>query len=200
MKLVEVVIRGVSPLLMHNVRLANPLDRYTKQMGVLNREKKVKNADKEAIAAEMARVEWEGGLYHSETDRHNDGMGPYLPARNIHQAIHEGAKMTREGPAVREGAYAAAPKFRLEYEGPRTVAELWEAGFVDQRMVVVGQAKILRTRPIFEQWSATIRFAINPEVCDADRFIEFIRAAGAFKGVGDGHSGIMAMGRFEVVE
>jgi hypothetical protein len=200
MRPIELTIRGTSPLLMHNVRMANPLDKYSKDMARLNKAKKVKGADKDQLAEEMARVEWEGGLYHSSTDLGNDdGMGPYLPARNIHKAVLEAARMSREGQGVEQGVYTGATKFRLEYAGPRGVQELYDAGFVDQRMVVVGQAKVLRSRPAFPTWQATVKFMVQPDVCDLDRFVEFVRTAGLYKGVCDGHKGIMGMGRFEVL-
>lgn len=194
MKVVELKIKGTSPLLMHNVRLANPMDPFAKRLSELNRAKRVKGADKEAIAEQMARVEWEGGLYMG------DG-GPILPARNIHKSILEAARLTKEGKGVERGTFAIGPGFPLEYDGPRTIEEMWtHGGFVHAAEVVVGASKVVRTRPVFSPWGATIRFAVNPEVCEPERFVEYVRSAGAFIGTCDGHKGIYGMGRFEVVE
>lgn len=193
MKRVELTIRGTSPLLMHNVRLANPMDPFAKRLAELNRAKRVKGADKEAVAEQMARVEWEGGLYL-------DKDGPVLPARNIHKSILEAARLTKEGKGVERGTFAVESAFRLVYDGPRTIEEMWaHGGFVHAAEVVVGGSKVVRTRPIFSPWEATIRFAVNPEVCEPERFVEYVRSAGTFIGTCDGHKGIYGMGRFEVL-
>lgn len=198
MKLIEASIRGTSALLMHNVRLANPFDPYTKRIVEFTKSKKVKGADKEAVSEDLARAEWEGGLYHTATERSNEGIGPYLPARNLHKAVLEAARMTKEGPSVERGSFLIVQKFGLLYEGPRGVQELYDAGFVDQQVVVVGQARVVRTRPMFAEWAADVSFAVDPEVCDAERFLHFLKQAGLFKGVCDGHKGIFGMGRFKV--
>lgn len=201
MREVTLKFTGSRMLLMHNVRLANPFDKYSKALAGLMKEKKVKGADQEAIAERIARVEWEGGLYHTATDIGPKATveGPYLPSRAVHQAVHEGAKMTREGAGVREGSIVVGDRCMLEYDGPKSIEEMWAGGLVDQRIVVVGQAKVMRCRPAFQVgWSCVVRFMLEPEVVDPDRFVTWARSAGAFKGVGDGRLGVFGMGRFDV--
>lgn len=197
---IELRIEGTSPLMMHNVRLANPLNKYTKRMAELMRAKKVKGADKEAIAGDLARVEWEGGLYHSATEKGDDGTGPYIPARNMHAAVWEAAKLTKEGQSVVQGVFTGG-MFALEYDGPRDVEGLFAAEeFVDLRIIGVNQgSKVLRCRPIFNQWACTVRFTVDAKMCDPARLVDFVRSAGLYKGVCDGHKGVMGMGRFRVV-
>jgi hypothetical protein len=195
-QLFEATIEGTSDLLMHNVRLANPMNEYARKLQELNKAKKIKGADKDAVVEEMARQEWMGGLYWTQE------TGPYLPAANIHKAILEAARMTREGKGIEQGVLQLQRVFPLEYEGPRDLDGMWAqaARFVDQRMVVVGQAKVLRSRPKFGPgWKARIGFSLNPEVVDPARFRSFVDKAGLYKGVCDGREGVMAFGRFKVV-
>lgn len=197
----EFTIRGTSPLMMHNVRLANPLDKYAKRMAAANTAKKVKGADKEEALGEMARIEWEGGLYHTETDGEADGIGAYLPAGNLYKAIIEAARLTKEGKSVEQGLSMVGTRFAVEYEGPRDIRGMWEADrFCDIRMVVVGRSKVPRARPIFHSWRARFAVWVDPEMCTPDRVPAFVRSAGLYKGVGEARTGAMGMGRFEVIE
>lgn len=199
MRKVELKITGTTALLMHNVRLANPLNKYSKRISELNTDKKVKGADKESVILEMYRIEWEGGLYHTETEASDDGTGAYLPARNVHKSILEAARMTREGPGIEQGSFSIGGKFRLEYDGPRSVADLYADGrFLDLQTVTVGASKVTRARARFDAWGCTASFMVDPDVCKPERFAELAAKAGAYKGVGDGHKGIFAAGRYTV--
>ena len=71
------------PLIMHNSQLANPLNEFTKAMKELT--PKLKKTDQQH--ADIARLEWRGGLYWNETD------GPYLPGLNVRRALLDAARL-----------------------------------------------------------------------------------------------------------
>ena len=73
MKQLKVKITGVSPLLMHSDRFANPLDKATKAHKELTAKRKKTDADHEAIA----KSEWLGSLYW------RDDIGPFIPGQNF---------------------------------------------------------------------------------------------------------------------
>ena len=78
------------------------------------------------------------------------------------------------------------PHWRIQYDGPRGSDELW----TDERFrlvtgVRVGQARIMRTRPIFRDWSAEIFVDFLPGQLNRAEVAEMVRLAGEVVGIGD---------------
>lgn len=189
MTTITVKVTGSTPLLMHNVRLANPTLKFAKELKRLQTAKRTKGSDADKIVEEMARVEWEGGLYF------DDKLGPCIFPEMVRGAIIAGARLSRGGKTV-ERAVTVLKKSKLDYEGPRDIDGLWEAGFADQRMVTVNNAKIPRTRPVFESWATTFEVVYDDEVMKRDDLVRYVTAAGRYEGFGDGRS--LGFGRFDV--
>jgi hypothetical protein len=59
LKQLEISIRGVSPLLMHNGQTADPLNTFSKQLKAVSGKRKKTEED----YAEMSRIEWHAALY-----------------------------------------------------------------------------------------------------------------------------------------
>lgn len=177
METIDIKFTGTSPLLMHSDRLANPLDPATKAHSKLT-SKKNKTEDDHY---EIARSEWQGGLYFDEK------LGPYLPGDNLRSCLVEGAKLNKKGPEVQQGTIMMANKLRLEYPGPRTVEGLWgDSRFRDARSVVIsGRSRLMRYRPVFPDWSVTFTLGYDPEKIDAEKIVFFAENAGRFIGIGD---------------
>lgn len=179
---VKLTARGTRPLLMHNVRLASPMNPYAKELARLNKAKpSSKRTDEDRL--DIARVEWEGGLYF------DDEVGPYIPASWIFKTILEGARAGRRGQKVEGGLTVVEMVHPLIYRGPRDIAGLWgnggESGFVDFRTVRVGQAKVDRCRPIFNQWAFEADLLLDPNVLDVAELADIAEISGRLKGVGD---------------
>jgi hypothetical protein len=78
----------------------------------------------------------------------------------------------------------------LQYEGPRTIEELWaDDAHRDMRMVKVGTSKVLRTRPRFPDWSISFRVAIDEEVMDLHTFTRVSAHAGRLIGLAEAAEG-----------
>lgn len=58
-------LTGIAPLLMHDNKAANPLNPYAKAMKALTGKRKKTDDD----LAEIARIEWEAGLYICQAAR-----------------------------------------------------------------------------------------------------------------------------------
>lgn len=176
------------PILMHNGRLADPLNEFAEAMKELTGKKKKTRQDLEQIQ----RLEFEGGMYWDPE------VGPHLPAANIESCINDGARKTREGQESLIGVYCVTEKAKLLYKGPREVEKLWaDKRFVDLRPIVnpSTRGRSMRCRPIFRDWSAEFEISYDPEDVNADDVVRWLTTAGRKVGICDGTP---KFGRFEV--
>lgn len=174
----RITATGTRPLLMHNVRLASPLNPYAKRLKALNA-KRVKTDDDRF---EIAHVEWEGSFYFDEE------VGPYVPGPSVYRSLIDGARLTKAGKKIERGVTMADLVHPLIYKGPRDLVGLWgngESEYVDIRTARVGTSKIDRCRPIFRSWGFESDVLIDPKVIDFDEFKEVATNAGEMAGVGD---------------
>lgn len=177
METLKIKIEGIAPLLMHNGDLANRRNPYVQEMKRINA-KKLKRTEDDYDRLE--RLEWEGGLWLHEGK-------PCLPPDAIHAMLIEGAKKTRSGKQAAAGVWCDDPAM-LVYKGPKTVDELYaDHSFVDTRGVRVQRARIMRTRPIFRDWSATVSITYDPKQVDPSDVREWLVTAGEQVGIGDYH-------------
>lgn len=185
---VSMLCTGTTPLLMHNVQLASPLNPYAKELKRINGKRSKTDEDRFAVA----RVEFEGGMYFEE------GIGPYLPGPNVKASLIEGAKVKRMGVKIKRGVTVTDFKCPLIYQGPRTVEALWGDGkseFVDMRPVTVQTSKVDRCRPYFRDWKIEATVLLDEGALDYSDFEEIAMLAGAMAGLGDYRS---VYGRYSV--
>ena len=177
-------ITGVSPLLCHNGRLADPIDPYSLRIAAIASTRKKTQADHLALA----ELEFLGGLYLS-------GGRPCLPGEMVEAALARGAALERRGPKARAGL-AVPEDTPLIYDGPDDPRELWQREEFRLRVGVrVSTSRIMRTRPIFRHWSADLQIDYLPRILDEKDVAGFLRAAGEQVGLGDWRP---RFGRFSV--
>jgi len=181
-------IRGMAPLLMHNGQLADPSNEWSRAVKEISGKRKKTDADYEA----MARLEWMGSLYLNH-------KGPIIPGRVLEGAlIGKGgaARKQRMGKQAAVGLYVVN-NFPLEYDGPKDPEALWkDERFRSQELVVVGQARIMRTRPIFNEWEASVFFEVDTDFVNVDDATMWMSIAGRECGLMDWRP---KYGRFEVI-
>lgn len=166
METIKFRLEGVAPLIMHNGNLANPLNPTVKKMKKITSKRGKTDADLEALG----KLEFTGGLYMGDN-------GPVLTSDVIEATLQYGARKFKEGKVQKMSMFADDAD--LEYNGPRTATELFnDKKFVFQSMVKVGASKVLRTRPIFKKWAATIVVHYNEDLVDEERIVEWVQAAG----------------------
>jgi hypothetical protein len=173
----SIALEGTKPLLMHNARLANPMDPYAKAMKEISGKRKKTEDDH----AELARREFQGGLYYDEK------LGPCIPERMLFATMVEGARLLKRGRDVERGFIGFdAANYALDYDGPRDRDALYEdVRFVDVRSVKVGQARVMRTRPIFPEWSVEFEVEFDSAIIDPDVLTQILENAGRYIGLGE---------------
>lgn len=163
-----------APLIMHNGQLADPMCKWTKLLKKISGKRNKTDADHE----EMARLEFMGSLYLNAD-------GPILPSEVVDGIVQTAAKKTREGMTAKSGCFCPAHA-RLEYAGPRDAKALWEdENFRFAAMVRVQQAHVVRTRPIFRDWSAVVTLNIEDTLVDVENVDGWMRVAGTQIGACD---------------
>lgn len=178
MKRFTITVQGTAPLLMHNAQLSDEFNPVTLEMKKITA-KKTKKTDDDRW--ELRRLEFMGGLYY------DPDSGPYIPAANIEATLAKAAGLTRNGQDIKRGVRITTDINPLAYSGPRTVDELWEdkANYVHNASVKVGQARIIRTRPIFREWITEAEGIYDPTVIDLESMKQFATKAGQLIGLGD---------------
>lgn len=166
---------GGSPLVMHNERLADPLDPIVRDIAAISK----KRSKTEADHMEIARLEFEGGLY-------TNGNGPCLPAWNVLRCLQDGAKRHKRGVDVLRGVYPIVDHADVQYAGPRETKALWkDGGFALRKTVGIQRSRTMRTRPIFTDWQAELEVEVDAKVFDVDTLANCWKDAGVYAGIGE---------------
>lgn len=167
-------ITGVAPLLLHNGRLADPLDPITQAIKKISGKRNKTDADH----LEMSRLEWLGSLY-----RENGNI--VLPGYVVEAGLINGAKKIKRGESAKAGMFCEKD-FPIQYDGPKDVDELWkDENFRLKAGVRVQRARCMRTRPKFDPWSAEIEVTFDDQILNAGEIEEFVRICGNQLGLCD---------------
>ena len=176
MQQIKITLSGKAPLLMHSDRFANPLDPLTKAHKELTSKRKKTDEDQIAIA----RSEFIGGCYWS---KHS---GFFMPAQNLDACLIAAAKLQKLGVRFKQAVQVLEDELPLSGKLPASPEKLWESpDNIDARGVKVGQAKIIRYRPIFRQWSLNATVVFNEEIVNGNEVKKAIEDAGSLIGLGD---------------
>lgn len=176
---ISITITGVSDLLMHNGRLANPFDPHTRALAELTG---IKGKKSEEYHIKVVAAEARGGFWETE-----DGLAG-IPTAAFWRAIRDGAAMEKRGKLVAAALIFDDTTVPLLVDGQPVRCEdyLKRDGAIDYRMVRVGAAKIGRSRPKFSAgWQSTHQFQLDDELLNKTDIERFAKAAGRLRGIGD---------------
>jgi hypothetical protein len=194
---VKFLITGLAPLLIHSNKAANPINNYAKALKPLTSKRNKTDAD----YLEIARLEWEAGLYL------HDGE-VVIPGDNIDKCMLLGARKTKNGVKWETGAFIDEEFCALDYEGqkiringakiiPNPELDKFYPKFSDLRMVRVNKTLVPRCRPIFHGWSFNFTVLYDESVID-ERTIQTIASdAGRLVGLCERRP---RLGKFEAVK
>lgn len=168
-------MRGTQPLIMHNARLSDPLDPFTKRLAEITGKRKKTDDDHR----EMALREWAGGIYFDPE------MGPYLPGANIERMLLDAARMSRDGKSIERGLFIPED-WPLQYDGPRDVSTLMnDENYRFRASIKVGQQRVMRCRPMFRQWACRAEGHFDEEQISPDKLPLLATRGGRLVGIGD---------------
>lgn len=187
--IVELILKGEAPLVMHNSRLADPLDPITAELKKRTSLHSSKKTDE--VFMEIMALEWAGGLYYDPK------IGPFIPAENIASAIFEGAGTASKQKPVKRALRMLATKVPLKYDGPRDKDELYThivkhadgtvRPFILTKILAVNDGnRIARTRPQFPNWSLSTFVYIDTKKVNPEVVENAFKSAGEDVGLGDG--------------
>lgn len=161
----------------HNERLADPLDDFVREIAKLTKKRNKTEADH----LKIGRLEFLGGMY-------TNGNGPCLPAWNVLRCLQDGAKRHKRGQDVLRGVYPVVEHADLAYEGDdeRDPEKMWQAGaFALRKTVGVQRNRMMRTRPIFNEWQAELPVEVDPTIFDLDTLANVWKDAGKYAALGE---------------
>lgn len=172
-------LTGLVPLVLHNARLSDPLDKWTRLVAEISSKRKKTEAD----LMEMARREWFGGLYLNDDDK------IIMPSQNLERMIMDAAKATKMGQAVQKALIV--PSFEgsiLSFPGQRkSLDALWDSGDYSLRASCkVRTSRVMRTRPMIPEWSLEFTAQWDEDVIKSTQEVDdFVELGGRMVGLGD---------------
>ena len=173
---VKATLVGVAPLLMSNVRTADPTNEWAIRLKVLSA---IRNKTEEQLA-ELKRVEWWARLITNEKG------APSITADHVLAAIVCGAKKAKLGETAKAAVFETDAFYPLSYEGPKNMEKLSELPeFCDYRVVAVSTRRVMRARPRFPAWSCDVSVNVNTEMMETSQVIEALTVNGQLVGMGD---------------
>ena len=184
MQELQFTLRGRTPLLMHNVRLANAFNEYPRAIKEITK-KRVKTDED---AEQLIRLEFLGGMY-LEIDEGPTGekhQNPYVPSEWIEGTIRDGAKAQRKGQDILRGVIAKSITFELKYDGPNDADELLLLqDFCFTCAAGLRGVKVMRTRCRFRDWEVNGSVMVQENIINVKDVQTALEHAGSYSGIGD---------------
>lgn len=204
-------IESASPMIVHNGGNISPLHPCNKLKSEFT--KKRKKTDDDHV--NIARIEWFQSLYLDRPlnlaikdekfyDVSVERPNVVLPIKCVRACVKSGAKLSRNGKALDRAVQFTEVDFyrpsadgkRLSFPDINVMSD--DPSYVDETVMTVQRAKVVRYRAIFQKWAATISGVFAEEMLNQEDLVQAITMAGEFEGMNDSRS--LGYGRFELVD
>ena len=189
-KTMKVTIEGSAPLILHNGNLANPLAPIPKLMKSFSSKRSKTDEDFQV----MSQLEWVGGLY--TVDDISDleivqnqvvlkkTSSICIPGDVLEGVLVTAAKKHKLGNQAKAGMMVDQDWILDFPDKKKHLSDLMaDQNYVDIRKVRVQQNSVMRTRPIFREWSLDFEIKYLPDVIDPNRITDILNTAGAIVGL-----------------
>lgn len=176
MKTLRFKITGASPLLMHDDKTANPLNEYSKKMKAITSKRKKTDDD----LLELAKIEWEASLYYTED------KGYFIKGDCFAASFLAAAKSKKLGTAFKQSVSIPEDPMLVFPQMKLSPDKLFEKSqYVDMRTVKVMRNKVMRCRPIFNEWSCEVMLFYDETRLDEAEIEQIVEYAAQYIGVCD---------------
>ena len=181
-KKITFTLKGLTPMILHNGRMADPLNEYAKKLKKISGKRA--KTDDDHIA--MSEIEWEAGLYWH---REFPDAGLYMPSENLYAAIIKASKKLKLGTSISAVmmsdpiGYAIKTKYKTLDE-MRADPQTWF-----KKLVTVQTSKLMRTRPMVHDWSIDVECELDHSILGVDQLEEILKICGKVVGLGDWRPG-----------
>lgn len=181
-RIANVKITGIAPLLQNNPQTVDPFNRFTKLKKAITNKRTGKTEDD---LMELADLETESKLYF-------DGeVGVYVPATWLTEAIiRAGFHVAKISQAkMRGGLFATQPKIPLRYRDKAKVKTVTDVvsnpAFRHRMLLKQGQVRVPKDAPIFHEWSFSTSLEYDDTVIDFASLTRITQRASMYGGFGD---------------
>ncbi len=174
-------LTGIRDMIMHNGRLANPLDKHTRAVAAIAKKRNKTDSDR----ADLALLEARGGMY--ETPEGLIG----LPVPNVWRCIYDAAKAFKLGKSVQQALIGTPDIVPILINGSPEKCDSYlrddpDSGRLLYVPVVVMGKRTMRARPVIQPgWEATVSFILLADVLQPENLVPVIERAGRLVGLGD---------------
>ena len=176
MKNLKVTWKGSTPLIMHSCQCVNPLHPISLEL----KKYTSKRTKTEEDLIKISDLEWEAGAYWK------DGIGLYIPSENVEATIINGAKANKKGKDIEKYCDVTDLYIPFDYGENLTKEELIaNYEYRDTRPMNVMRAKVIRTRPRFDQWKIEFNYRYDENKIDIDTIVNAMEYAGMYVGLCD---------------
>lgn len=192
MKTIKVTIEGMTPLLLHNPRLANPLDPESKKHKEVSGKRKKSDEDHEWLL----KHNWEMGFYLNKEEE------LIIPSHMLEACIVNGAKDFKMGTQFKSTFMVLSDALLVDPNTGRTynMKQMYkhQDKFMDVRAVKLnGKSTVMAARPVLENWTLEFEASYMEEKINYDDVTQAIENGGKYKAIGDYRP---KFGRFQVME
>ncbi len=153
----SVSITGITPMLIHNGRTANPLNSYSKALKALTSKRKKTDDDVHAILD----LQWEASLYWS------DAIGLYMPVENILASLLKACKKHKLGPSISGFVFnepLGFPIITANHDNFEALKADPENKFV--KAVTIQKSKTVTCRCILKEWKLNFNCDIDGSIIE----------------------------------
>jgi len=183
--LIHMDVVGRTGLVMHNGRLADPLDPLAIELSRLT-DKRNRTEEEER---EISDFEWLASLYYEKD------LGTFLPAENVVRCLRDAATAWKLGEAVYDFVHVSTDRIPVQHDGPADPKKLQVLPEYRLRKTVkIGRNRTPRTRPIFRTWSMSFDIDLDDTDLNLSDFERIVERAGRLEGVGTARK--LGFGRF----